>query len=402
MTEKSAGIDFSKFIAQLTTVFKAVPTDKLADLKDSIDHVGAAEIPDMWNMAGGEHGVPSRAQIVTGPAEPMSGKGAEKMIREYSDLSAQGGLTAVYATFHNMMSDFGKSMQGNFDKKFTALASVVSDVAKSHAAIESALQAAAEPVAKAEVNLDDTFLGKALEKFAKARAAFRKAEMCDEDDEKEERKSKIAEASNLLKSALKMISKADDEEKHDDEEMEKAVSSVKALAGKVSVALAAITKAECDEDEKEKAEKARVAAEAAVKADAGTVVAPAVKAEDTDEEKKDDTAKSLAALKAHMAQLEGAITGNGEVLQTTLKGFMETISGMSRTLVTPPNMAVIKAGVDANTRWQSAVDAGQFTGSDLMVGNSIASHMKAPGFPPDRLTQEINAAPQHVRQIFVA
>src|SRR5690242_7113381 len=133
-------LDFSKLFGQLTAVFKSVPEDKLADLADALDHAGAARIPDMWNEPRGEHKAPSRAEIVTGPAEPMSSRGADKMIREYSDLAVQSGLTEVYASFERILADFGKSMKADFDRRFTPLADVVSDLVKNQSALEAVLK----------------------------------------------------------------------------------------------------------------------------------------------------------------------------------------------------------------------------------------------------------------------
>lgn len=403
--------NMAKLFASLAAVFKAAPADKLADLNDAIDHAGVDAISDMWNEARGEHKAPSRAEIVTGPAEKMSGGGADPMVRRYSDFAGQEGMTALYATFERILSDFGKSMNMDFNKKFSALATVVSEMAKNQAALDAFLKSATE-VSKGnivQVLDEDTFFGKAQSKLGKALKAFRKAEMEEEEDEREERKARLTEISDMLKSVLRLISKADDEEKHDDEEVEKAVATAKALAGKVSVALANISKAEEDEkkEEEEKAEKARLATEAASKAAADAAAAAggaAKKAEESeeDEEKKDDTAKAVASLAAAVAEMQKS-GDKVEVLETTLKGMMETIMGMSRSVAIPPNLAVIKGGKDPQTLLTAKLNSGELSGQEAVCGQMLVRRHQAVGagqYPADRFASDVAAAPESVRAIF--
>ena len=383
--DKAAPLNVAKLFTSLAAVFKAAPADKLADLNDAIDHAGVDSISDMWNEPRGEHKAPSRAEIVTGPAERMSSSGAEKMIGEYSELSNQSGLTALYAKFENILSDYSKS----HDRKFTALAGVVSDMAKGYAALEAAVKAAAEPEAPA-APAEDTFFGKAQTKMEKARKAFRKAEMDEDEDEREERKSKLTSVADLLKSALKLISKADDDEKNDEDEVEKAVQTIKSLQARVTAALAVITKAEEDEaEEKKEAEKANQPA------------AATVKAEDTEEEKKDDTAKSFTADDIKKS-LEGLST-----LPTTLDGFIQAVmgrlDGVSKTLATPPNMTVIKGGLDGEAQFRAAVDAGEVVGVDVVRGQTLFARKRAAAngqYPQAKLDEDVAASSAALRRFF--
>jgi hypothetical protein len=394
-------MDFSKMLASLVAVFKAVPEDKLADLQDSIDHAGAARIPDMWNEARGEHKAPGRAEIVTGPAERMSSSGAEKMIREYSEPTPQGGLAEVYNTFHNILADFGKSMKADFDRRFAPLADVVTDLAKNQAALDALLKAAQEEVAQkaAPAETEDTFFGKAQTKLAAARKAFRKAEMEEDEEEREERKARLTKISDMLKSALKLISKADDEgEDKDEDEVEKAVAAVKALQSKVAAALAVITKAEESEAEEKKEEEA----EKAQKPDAATA-----KAEDAqeEEEEKDDTAKSIAALTQQLSQVQEALKGNA-VLHETVTSLLEKVSGLSKgSLATPPNLVVVKGGNDPHSALTAAIDNGELSGSDVLAAQQLlvrSRHAANGAYPQEKLNADIAAAPPSVRRYFVA
>ena len=108
MVDKTAKPSVASLIAGLAGVFKAIPSDKLEDLTDVVD---------MWTEPKGEHGSPSRAEIVTGPAERMSGDGAVKMIGEYSTVAPQQGLTAQYAEFQRMLDGWGKSFASDLTGK---------------------------------------------------------------------------------------------------------------------------------------------------------------------------------------------------------------------------------------------------------------------------------------------
>ena len=385
---------FDKFITSLAAMFKSVPDDKLADLKDSIDHVNVQDIPDMFNRAGGEHDSPSRAQIVTGPAEKMSGAGAEPMINRYSDGSAQAGLTATYERFEKILADFSKSMNASFDRRFAPLAEVVSDLVKNQQALDTFIKGfQADTDAKA---VEETFLGKAMAKAEKARKAFRKAEMEEDEEEREERKSRLTEIADTLKSALKLVSKADDEDEDDEEEVEKALKTIKSLQTKVSTALTAITKAEEDEKkEEDEAEKARAAAEATAKAEETS----------EEEEKKDDTAKSLAAVHAQLAQVQEALKGNA-VLSETVKGLMDQVMGQSKgaaNLVSPPDFSVIKGGLDPEVSLTEAIDKNEISGAEALTAQTLLGRRRqvaAGNYSQDKFNADLTAAPAAVRRHF--
>ena len=182
--------------------------------------------------------------IPRGPAEHMSGGGAEKMIGEYADLSRQEGMMRLYESFERKFSDFRKAT----DQRFTVLAGVVGGTHGAMKSLIEELQKANTPAPDAPDA--DTFFGKAQIKIAKANKAFRKAEMDEDEDSRDERKSRLVEIADTLKSASNLLRKADDEEKPKEDEVEKAMTALKALKGKVAEALALITKAGGDEEKR--------------------------------------------------------------------------------------------------------------------------------------------------------
>lgn len=406
--------NFAQLIGSLAAVLKAAPEDKIADLRDSLEHAGAVEVPDMWNKPRGEHSAPSRAEIVTGPAEHMEGANAGRMIGRYSDGAPQAGLTELYARFEGILSDFGKSMTADFNKKLGALADIVTEHNKSFATLKGVIDAAAtDATAKAAEPDELTFFGKAQIKLAKAQKAFRKAEMEEDEEGREERKARLTEIADVLKSVLKLISKADEEEKHGDEEVEKALATMKALQSKVSVALGVINKAEEDE-KKEEAEKARAAAEATAKAEVekaaagGTeTITPAAKAENEEkEEEKDDTAKAKFAQQV-AAEVQKALEGK-TVIPGTMDEVFALLQGVSKSLATPPDMsggtAVIK-GNDAGARLEAAIEAGTLSGPETVRGQDLLSRQAAVAaghYDLARFKEDVARSPQNVREIFNA
>lgn len=412
MPDSPKNLDVTRLIGSLANIFKAVPTDKLSDLNDALT------INDMFNERGGEHKNPSRAEIETGPAMAMRGGQAETIVNRNSDFASQGGLTRQYEQFERILSDMEKS----YNRKFAALGGVVADMVKGQQGVAEAIQQFITEAQKSQAAAPagDTFFGKAQQKFQKARTAFRKSEMDEDETEREERKSRLSEVAEMLKSALKLVSKADDEgEKHDEEEVEKAVSAIKTLKGRVDAALAAI-KAEEDREE-EAAEKARQA-EATKKAEdeakereeaekarqaAGGTTSKSSEAS-TDDEKEDDTAKAMASLQEQINGVQKALNDGLGVQNTTLQQMMETIAGVSKNVVTPPTMVSMKAApvADAATRVNNAITNGMLDDPDhANVASTLLARSRAADagqYPRENLMRDIAQAPDAVRQLFTA
>jgi hypothetical protein len=222
-------------------MFKAIPADKMADVTDVLDQ---------WNEPGGEHANPGRGEIVTGPAEQMSGAGAVKMTGEYSTPSSQQGLSEQYAQFSAMLDRHEATLK--------ALLGFFGGVMKG--------------VEKTAPNAD-SFLAKANQKLAKARTEIRRAELADEPDEKEqeERKSHLEAAAEVLNSAKRLLRTAkeemEDTGEDDDDEIEKSCTLHKVLTKRLiketlgDNAAGAEVKSQPNLDRLDPAKKARVEAE---------------------------------------------------------------------------------------------------------------------------------------------
>jgi tetratricopeptide (TPR) repeat protein len=371
---------------------------------DSDKIEGIKVIEDIFNEQNGEHSIPSRSEIVTGPPEASSGGGAVRMVARYSDPAAQAGMTAMYDRFDGIMREFQKSVDARLAKNeraVVALATFMQSLQKAQQA-EVAAKAAAQAA-------EETFLGKAEVKIAKAAKALRKSEMEEDEKDREERKSDLTSVLDTLKSAIKLLAKAD-EDNADEEKVEKALKLAKSLRDQVSKAIEAITKAE-DEERKaaEKAEAAKKAeAEAAAKAEAEAAAKAqaeaAAKSETSqEEEKKDDTAKAEAA-KAE--QVEKALVGLGLEV-TTVKGMIETLMNTSRTGVTPPP-AFVKSETNVSTlqeRLDEVLDSGSLNEGESIMARTLVQRqaLAAAGrIPAEQVTRDIAAAPLAVRQIFQA
>jgi hypothetical protein len=399
----------------IATMFKAMPQEKLDGIKD---------VEDLWSGPGHsrEHTLPGREELGPfGPAEHMSGSGASKMVREYSDLARQTGMTQLYERMENYM--------GHMSKSVALLASTVGDVAKGQQSVAELIEtfvkaetertaAEAKKAAAPEFG-EDTYTGNALKRFQKARAAFRKSDFADE-SERELRRSCLDESMSALKAARALLAKA--EEAGEDlrgDVTEKALGDIKELSTRVAKAIGDIEKADKeDEDRKEKeAEEAKKAATRKAEDD---------KKEDEEEDKetkkagdncgtdattedeKDNTAakaaKAVQEMEAAAERLNKAAEGN-ELMQTTLKGFMEVFTNASR-MTLPPNFQIVKSepAVDFERRVELAKDSGELvTMHECTLADSLVTRhqMAAAGnYTKEKLSQDLAAAPENVRNLF--
>ncbi len=385
--DAKAPTSIAALIAGLASVFKAIPSDKMEDMKDVID---------LWNDPNGEHKNPGRGEIVTGPAERASGDGAPKMIAEYSSPAPQQGLTEQYAQFQRMLDGWGKSFTDKLNPVLSRHDAALKGILDVFAQIQKAQETVpATPGA-------DTFLGKALAKLAKAKLALRKADMADE-DEKEERKSHLAEATDLLKSAKRLLSKASEEmEDTEDEAAEKALSTHKALTK-------AVMKAEKEDKEWEDTEKAKqVAAQKAI----DDAAAATKKAEEDEKEKEAaEKAKTTAgagegAVKAITPDdLKKALEGLATI-PTTVQGMLDAVLGKSTTPGGAPEIQKSNVEtIDVVARVEAAIDNDELSEDGIMKAQSIAQHFtlaKAGRVNMADVQAEIEKAPSEVRALFAA
>jgi len=405
MVDKTAKPSVASLIASLAGVFKAIPSDKLEDLTDVVD---------MWTEPKGEHGSPSRAEIVTGPAERMSGDGAVKMIGEYSTVAPQQGLTAQYAEFQRMLDGWGKSFAADLTGKLNPVLARHDAALKSIMGIFAELQkaqsatAAAQTAAAPDAPSADTFLGKSLIKLAKAKSALRKADLADE-TERDVRKGFLEEANDLLKSAKRLLAKAseDMEDTADEEGCEKALSTLRALTK-------AVAKADEDDkkrDEEEAAEKARVA-----KSEEETKKKIEEAKKDGEKEKQAEKEAAEAAEKARQAA-EAAAKSNAvsqeqilkaleglTVLPTTVQGLIDAVMGKSQN---PGGAPEITKGqvleVDFAKRVDQAIDENRLSDEGITRAMSLVQHMhlaKAGRIDMKVVEQEIDKSPAEVRDLF--
>lgn len=384
MTEKpdTKPMNLSNLMAGLISVFKAVPSDKLDDLKDVVD---------MWNEPDGDHKNPNRAQIVTGPAQRASGDGAPKMIAEYSSPAPQEGMTAQYAEFQRMMDGWGKSFAATLHAQLNPVLARHDTALKGMLTVFEQLHKAQTPAAPGA----DTFLGKALQKIAKGKLALRKAEMSD-DDEKEERKSYLTDAKDMLKSAKRLLAKAmEDMEDTDDEGCEKAMASTKAL-------LKSVEKAEKEDEEKDAAEKAKVAATQKATEDAA---AATLKAETEAAEKAKAAAAAAETVKSVTPeQIEAALKGL-TTLPTTMQGLIDAVMGKSVNPVAPEIAKGVVVDVDFQARVDEAIDSGRLGDNGEMKALSLLQHaaaVKAGRLDQTVFAAEVEKAPSEIRALFQA
>lgn len=398
--------DAASLFGAFAKLFKAIPTDKLEEIQS---------VTDMWNEPHGEHKIPSRAEIVTGPAEPMRGGNASSMVRQYSDTERQEGLVRAYERMDSCLAGIRKSID-NHDKALSAMAGVLGDVVKGFREVSTAVEKSATPPAATTVVVpEDSFLGKALGKIAKARVALRKADMADEEDEKEreERKSYLTAANDLLKSAKRLLAKAeDDDEDEDEDKMEKAVADLRSLSERAMKGLAVFTKAEEDEKERkekeEAAEKAtREAAEAATAKAAADAAAAAAAAETAVKSADTPAADAgVTAAKAEDDRVTKALAEGFGVVQSSLQDMMSTVMGRSAAVVQPPTFAKSAPVVDIQARLDEAIDNGVLeTPADQQHAMTLL-HRKvladAGKMPMQAVLADIAASNDAIKQIFAA
>ena len=178
-------LDTASTFAKFAQFFKSVPNDKLQDMTDVLDQ---------WSPADGLHGNPSRAEIVTGPAQAASGAGAVRMVTDYSDPAPQQGLTQQYAEFQRMLNEFGKSLTNQ-----------INPILARHDQALGALMGVFGEARKA-LPATDTYLGKALSKLSKAKSELRRADLADE-DEADKRAEHVAAADDCLKAAKRLLAR---------------------------------------------------------------------------------------------------------------------------------------------------------------------------------------------------
>ncbi len=361
-------------IRNIFVAAKAMP-DGMDDIEDVLD---------IWTEPDGQHRVPDEGKIKTGPREDASGEGAFKMVGEYSNPAPQHVATEAYDEFSRMLDKVGRSMKA---------------MAQRQHALEVALFETAKSAPVEAKTSEPTFIGKAEARLKAARIALRKADMADE-DEREEREDEMEKANRALISAKRLLAKAEDEADDDEDEVEKvekAVSEYRKLTKAFAKAKSEFVKAEDEAEKKDyDEEKKRVEAK---------------ERDDKDElkriEERNETRKAETEDKEDEREKEehkkSADPDRLTILETSVQGLMNTIAGTSKYGPLPDFMKSFPMESIAD-KIEDAIDSGKLR-EDAMVMKAKDLHArliaaKAGNYDPNRLQEDINSAPDAIRNLF--
>lgn len=393
---------FNDLVSTWAKIFKSVPDEQMEDLR---------RIEDQWNEADGQHSNPSRAEIAVGRPQEASGGGAERMVREYSDPAPQMGMAEQYAEMGRFFRDFAKAQERSNSTMLAGMAALGQIVGKAET-----VPATGAATAKAD---PESLLSKAEIKIRKARTEMRKADMVDEEDkeEREEKKSFLEQASVALKSAKRLLAKAEEDEwESEDEEdrAEKARSDWRKLTK-------ALRKAEDEGTERtkkemEEMEKAAAAAKAAPEVPVvAATPAPTVKAE---EEKKDEdeTAKAAAAAavaaaataeaakSVTLAPVDPGLRNQLQILETSVKSMMEVVMAGSKGRPMP-TFSKATPFASLAEKVETAIEDGTLDNPlEIMKAQTLVTHVRAVQsghMDAAVVDDEITKAPDNVRQLFM-
>lgn len=320
-------------LRKIVAVSKGLSPEELEGIEDVTDIYST---PDIRNQP------LTPAEILVGPSEEASGDGAFKMVKEYSDVHIQPKLVQLYAEMSNFFEKTGVAMKAH-DAKLNLLATAI--------------------VEKAQPSATNDVLAKAESRLKAATAALRKAEMSDDEDDKEDKEEALEKAERMLTAAKKLIQKAEseNEDEMDDnvaDSCEKALSTFKKLS------------------------------KALVKAKSDMPVAKAEDESEEDGEKKDDEKE---AMKSQIA-----------ILETTVKGFMDSISGTSKTPALPDFVKAMPSE-DVDGKIEAAFDDSKISEGEFVKAKDLLARVEAAkrgAYDHGLLQQAITAAPEKVRAFF--
>jgi len=323
--------------------------DNLAIIEKALDQGALRDVETIESGVDGHgrEGVPSAAEITSGPAQAMRGGQADTQIAAHSDLKPQEGNTKDYIELANRLSGMEKSL--------ATLASTV----KSSLSATGVLKGALDALLKADDEEKDEDKDEMSKALRKARIAIRKAESDDEDEDT------VEKAQAALASLNTVIGKAEDEADDDDKEQaaEKARTDYRALKGKL---------------------KARVEA---VAAKAKPVEAPAA-APVPETAKSEPVAKSIAALQAQIDALQGraaseSVASAPALIKAVQEGDLSAIS----------------------SRISIAEDEGTLSDHEISKAHSILNRAYAARngkYDFTLVTREIESSPASVKRIFTS
>jgi hypothetical protein len=316
-------------------------------------------VKDGWSE-GQTNKTASREEIKIGPGEAASGMGAEKMVRDYSNPAPQHhGIEQAVERLANMFEGFGKSMTDG-------MATMKAD--------QSAVKALLVQMAISKASEDDEEEDEEESEVVEINASRGKSRI----DQakvliKSLKKAKTDEAKAAIKAELtKLFAKAQINFMVAKSKADRtALYELAAKAGITKADINVVQEEEEDEEEEEEKRKSAPVADVTTKAvtdDKGN------QADREDNKNGNQEAAAKAAVDANSkTQLDAALKGIA-VLETSVKGLMDIVSGKSRVADQIPNIAkatpdVIQVILDTIEQQENS---GAIAQADAMAARDIA------------------------------
>lgn len=366
------------------------------------------EIPihDDLFMGDTRHTLPSTETIRVGPSQQASGGGAEKMIREYSNVAPQYGITLLYNEFSRKLDTLRKSIL-TISEAVKAQSAVISHIVKSdEAATQSASSSFSDEVTKAK------------EIIKKSKSLILKSELYGiESNSTEDAMEDIRKAEVLLKKAKSLLIKAEDEEEKEEKEekeIEKSLIDVKKFSLRLDKAKSEIMDIVKAEEEKEKKKKEDEEKEA--------------KAKKAEEEEKEEKAKKAEEEKEReaKAKAKGNDKGNQDdgadkegmqkdaaskseditsLVKKTVSEFIDTISNTSTSRGIPDLTKAQKESflVAKSAQIDEAFENGLLSSGEEMTARSILNMLdlaQKGDISPSIVKDRIYASSSAVQSVF--
>ena len=313
---------------------------------------------------------PTREEINIGPGEESSGRGAEKMVRDYSNPAPQHhGIEQAVERFGAMFEGFGKSM---LSQQAAFLKAIQEDNKAIKALVVQSIIAKGESEDDEEEDEEESEVveinaSRAKSKIEEAKKLIKALKKATTDEDKAKIRKALIKALESANFAVTLCKS---------EDITKAFAAVLAKAD-----INVVQEEEEDEEEEEEAGKAK---SAAVTDDAG-----AAKAKKDDQgnqaDREDPTnGNQAAAAKAQAAELAKTQTQITDALkglatlETSVKGMMDIVMGRTKIAETLPDIA--KAKPDAITALIANIhemqDSGTITPADAAAALDIASQTR--------------------------
>jgi len=337
----------------------------------------ATTIMDRWEASRVHAGV-IKEEIKTGPEQESSGAGAPKMIKEYSEPTAQRGATLASESFSRILGPMAD-----------ALKAIAANQSSLQSLVKTLITAKADEEEEDEEDEEDEVVEikeskKAKKLLAQAKALLVKA--TDSDEPKAIDKAKIEAAPLLIKAKLLAALSGD-------ETLSKSIAD---LIAKADINVVQEEEEDEDEEDEEKSKKAKEAADAAAKAGAKNDAAAAAENQD----KWAEAAKSVETVRKNM---EAVLAGNA-TLSAKFSDVLQFIQGQAMKASGGgggvPEVAKAAVSEDAIT---VAKSAGLLTDEEEVIARDFGNMFKKADdgvIPKDVVKAKLSRAPGAVRAIF--